>query len=67
MAKTTAQATRKPATRIFIKHPDIPKAEPVATTVGALEKVWAKKGWTEVDPASESVADAGTPEPAKEN
>ena len=60
MAKT-APATRKPATRILMTNPAVPKAEPVATTLGALESVWAEKGWVEHDPSKTT----GEPAPAK--
>lgn len=49
---------RKPNTIIYITHPDLEGIEPSKQTLGSFEKVWAKRGWVEVNP---EVAPPSTP------
>lgn len=52
---------------IFMKHPGLPEAEPATTTQAAFDKVWAEKGWVQVDPdqarAERSKPQAAAPAP----
>lgn len=49
------------ASKILMKHPRFPGADPVQTTRGALDQVWSKKGWVEHRSSAAPTAPTTTP------